>query len=100
MHKCTYNIIVEIEWDSKKAIANQKKHGVNFADAVAVLEDERAITISEDHPDEERFTTIGIDSFNRILVVVYTCRETRIRLISARKATTNEIKQYNGEFNE
>ncbi len=94
MHKCTYNIKVEIEWDIKKAIANQKKHGINFADAVSVLEDERAITISDDYQDEERFITIGIDSFNRMLVVVYTWRETRIRLISARKATTNEIKQY------
>ncbi len=88
------------EWDSKKAISNLKKHGVNFADALAVLEDERAITIIEDYPDEERFITIGMDSFSRILVVVYTWRENRIRIISARKATTNEIKQYKGEFNE
>jgi len=63
---------------------------------VTVLEDERAITISEDYPDEQRLITIGMDSFNRILVVVYTWRETRIRIISARKATTNEIKQYKG----
>ena len=93
-------IYVKIEWDSKKAIANLKKHGVNFADAVAVLEDERAITISEDYPDEERFITLGMDSFNRTLVVVYTLRETRIRFTSARKATSHEIKQYKGEFNE
>ncbi len=100
MHRCTYNIEMEIEWNSKKAISNLKKHGVNFADTVAVLEDERAITIIEDYPDEERFITIGMDSFSRILVVVYTWRENRIRIISARKATTNEIKQYKGEFNE
>ncbi len=100
MHRCTYSIEMEIEWDSMKAISNLKKHGVNFADALAVLEDERAITIIEDYPDEERFITIGMDSFSRILVVVYTWRENRIRIISARKATTNEIKQYKGEFNE
>lgn len=100
MHNCTYNIKMEIEWDSKKAISNLKKHGVDFADAVTVLVDERAITISEDYPNEERFITIGMDSFNRILVVVYTWRETRIRIISARKATAKEIKQYKGEFNE
>jgi uncharacterized DUF497 family protein len=100
MHKCTYNIEVEIEWDSKKAASNLKKHGVDFTDAVAVLEDERAITISEDHPDEERFITIGKGSLNCILVVVYTWREIRIRIISARKATAKEIKQYKGEFNE
>lgn len=91
---------MEIEWDSKKAISNLKKYGVDFADAVTVLEDERAITLSEDFPDEERFITIGMDSFNRILVVVYTWRGNRIRIISARKATAKEIKQYKGEFNE
>ncbi len=91
---------MEIEWDSKKAISNLKKHGVYFADAVTILEDERAITITEDYPDEERFITIGMDFFSRILVVVYTWREIRIRIISARKATAKEIKQYKGEFNE
>jgi uncharacterized DUF497 family protein len=91
---------MQIEWDSKKTISNLRKHGVDFADAVTVLEDERAITISEDYPDEERFITIGIDSFNRILVVVYTWRGTRIRIISARKATSKEIMQYKGDFNE
>ena len=63
---------MEIEWDRKKALSNLKKHRVDFADAVAVLEDKRAITISEGYPDEERFITIGMDSFNRILVVIYT----------------------------
>ncbi len=87
---------MEIEWDRKKAISNLKKHGIDFADAVAVLEDERAITISEDYPDEERFITIGMDAFSRILVVVYTWRETKIRIISARRATTSETRQYKG----
>ena len=100
MYKCTYNNEMQIEWDSKKAIFSLKKHGVDFADAVTVLEDERTITISEDYPDEERFITIGIDSFNRILLVVYTWRAIRIRIISARKATAKEIKQYKGDFNE
>ena len=100
MYRCAYNIKVEIKWDSKKAISKLKKHGVDFADSVTVLEDERAITISEDYPDEERFITIGMDSFSRILVVVHTRRENWIRIISARKATTNDIKQYKGEFNE
>ena len=88
MHRCTYNGTVEIEWDGKKAISNLKKHGVDFADAITVLEDERALTISEDYPDEERFITIGMDSLNRVLVVVYTWRKNRIRIISARKATS------------
>ena len=96
MHICAYNIKMEFEWDSKKAISNLKKHGVDFADAVAVLEDEKAITIPDDYPDEERFITIGMDSFGRILVVIYAWRKIRIRIISARKATTKEIKQYRG----
>jgi uncharacterized DUF497 family protein len=96
MHKCAYNIKMEFEWDSKKAISNLKKHGVDFADAVTILEDERAITISDNLADEERFITVGMDSFGRILVVVYTWRKTRIRIISARKATTKEIRQYKG----
>jgi len=96
MHICAYNIIVEFEWDSQKAISNLKKHGVDFAEAVAVLEDEMAITIPDNYPDEERFITIGMDSLGRILVVVYTWRETRIRIISARKATAKEIRQYKG----
>jgi len=87
---------MEIKWDSKKAISNLKKHGIDFADAVTVLEDERAITISEDYPDEERFITIGMDSLGRILVIVYTWRGTRIRMISARKATAKETRQYKG----
>ncbi len=87
---------MEFEWDSKKAISNLKKHRVDFADAAAALEDERAITIPDDYPDEERFITIGMDFIGRILVVVYTWRENRIRVISARKATTKEIKQYKG----
>lgn len=87
---------MEIEWDRKKAVSNLKKHGIDFTDAVAVLEDERAITISDDYPDEERFITVGMDAFGRILIVVYTWRETRIRIISARKATASETKQYKG----
>jgi uncharacterized DUF497 family protein len=96
MYKCTYNVKMEFVWDGQKAISNLKKHGIDFADAVSALEDERAITIDEEYPNEERFITIGKDSFNRILVVVYTWRGPRIHIISARKATTKEIKQYKG----
>jgi len=96
MHNCAYNMKLEFKWDSKKAISNLKKHGVNFVDAVTVLEDEMAITIPDDYPYEERFITIRMDSLSRILVVVYSWRKSRIRIISARKATAGEIKQYKG----
>ncbi len=88
---------MDFEWDIKKALSSLKKHGVDFADAISVLEDERAVTITDEHPDEERFITIGKDVFGRILVVVYTWRLNRIRIISARKATAKERNQYKGK---
>ncbi len=82
------------EWDPAKAEANQKKHDVRFADAVAVLSDEQALTLDDPHPEEERYVTLGMDAFARLLVVVYTWRGDVIRLISARKATRAERTQY------
>ncbi|MEH1945541.1 MAG: BrnT family toxin [Nostoc sp.] len=82
------------QWDRDKAAANLRKHGVDFADAVTVFSDDLAITITDERFDEERFITIGIDAFNRVLVVVYTWRNDEIRLISARQATRYEQKQY------
>jgi len=82
------------EWDPNKAKSNHKKHGVRFADAVGVFEDENAITIEDDHEKEDRFITIGRDFLSRILVVVYTFRDIVIRIISARKATARERKMY------
>ena len=82
------------EWDPDKAKSNQKKHGVRFADAVGVFEDENAITIENQHQREDRYITIGRDFLSRILVVVYTFRDIVIRIISARKATARERKMY------
>lgn len=86
------------QWNPDKAIANLRKHGIDFADAVSVFEDDLAITIPDNRFEEERFITIGIDAFGRVLLVVYTWREDEIRLISARIATRKERKQYEGEF--
>ena len=85
---------MNFQWDPNKAKSNYKKHGVRFADAVGVFEDENAITISEEHEREDRFVTIGMDFLSRILVVVYTFRDIVIRIISARKATARERKMY------
>ena len=83
------------EWDPKKARLNESKHGVQFADAVLVLEDDQALTFSEQASDgEERFVTLGLDAFARVLIVVYTWRGDRIRIISARNATPNERRLY------
>ena len=85
---------MEFEWDPQKAISNFKKHGVRFADSVTVFSDDRALTMEDPHPDEERFVTIGMDAQGNILVVSYTWREERVRIISARKATPDERRQY------
>jgi uncharacterized DUF497 family protein len=82
------------EWDPSKAIANIEKHGIDFADAVTVFDDLNAVTIDDLDYEDQRFTTIAMDAFGRILVVVYTWRGDIIRLISARKATKKERKQY------
>jgi len=81
-------------WDPRKAAANLKKHGVDFADAATVLHDEQAITVRDDEGDEERYVTIGMDALGNVLVVVYTWRGERPRLISARRAKPQEREQY------
>jgi uncharacterized DUF497 family protein len=86
------------EWDQEKDRSNQKKHGIAFADTFAVFEDPHAITIADDEHGEERHVTIGTDCFGTVLVVVYVWREETIRIISARKATRSEVKQYEGQL--
>jgi uncharacterized protein len=84
----------DYEWDSEKALANLHKHGIDFADAAIALEDEQALTIEDDYSDERRFITIGADGLGRLLTVVYTYRSAIIRIISARKATSQERQNY------
>lgn len=88
---------IDYEWDGTKAQANLRKHGVDFADAATVFGDEAALTISDDFPEEDRFVTIGMDALGRIVVVVYTWRSQRIRIISARKANSFERSEYLGK---
>ncbi len=82
------------QWDNYKAATNLEKHGIDFADAISVFADDLSVTVCDERFDEERFITIGVDAFCRILVVIYTYREKEIRLISARKATRPELTQY------
>ena len=86
------------EWDKSKAKENQSKHGISFADTFAVFEDPNAVTLEDFRRGEQRYVTIGMDAFGRILVVVYTWRGDSIRIISARKAVRFEVKQYEGEI--
>ncbi len=86
------------EWDPNKDRLNRRKHGIAFADTFAVFEDPNALTREDDKLEEERFVTMGMDCFGRILVVVYTWREEDIRIISARKATRSEARQYESQL--
>lgn len=90
---------LKFEWDSKKARANLKKHGVAFAEAETVFLDEHALEIADpdDAGDEERFVIIGASASNSVLVVCHCYRERKsvIRLISARVATKREKASYN-----
>jgi uncharacterized protein len=86
--------VIEFEWDPRKAASNIRKHGIKFADAVSVLEDERALTVRDDAFGEEWWVTIGMDPIARILTVVYAWRGNRVRIISARPATPQEHRQY------
>jgi len=87
--------MIHYEWDVNKAEANFRKHGISFADAVHVFEDEYAITIEDENLNEIRFITLGMDAKGRIIVVIYTFRREIIRVISARKATGSEKVEYN-----
>ncbi|MGH7813104.1 MAG: BrnT family toxin [Candidatus Binataceae bacterium] len=84
----------EFEWNPGKAEANLRKHGVEFLDAVIVFGDDRAITLVDEHPNEDRFVTFGIDAYGRVLAVAYAIRGNAVRIISARKAAARERAQY------
>jgi uncharacterized DUF497 family protein len=87
---------VSFEWDLRKAEANYKKHGVRFSEAIPVFEDDHTITITDDEsdPHDQRFVSMGLGAKGRVLVVVYSYRDTAIRLISARVAEPHEGLQY------
>ena len=89
------------EWDPSKAQQNLRKHRVSFERAATVFLDPDQVSVLDDEHDdnEERFITLGIDNSGVMLVVVHTFRqmdltESNIRIISARKATGAEVRQY------
>ena len=87
---------IAFEWNRVKEVANRRKHGVEFREASTVFRDALSITI--DDPDhgglEDRLIIVGRSDRGRLLVVVHTVREERIRLISARPATNHERRTY------
>jgi len=94
-------ISISFIWDEKKAKDNFEKHKISFKEAQTVFSDPNARMIfdTEHSIDEERFILLGISSGLKLLVVCHCYREgdMEIRIISARKATKNEQKQY-GSF--
>ena len=98
---CSYNVIMEylsFTWDENKNLRNQKKHGVSFEEAKTVFYDDYALEYYDpDHSQEEdRFVLLGISKATRLLVVChcYRSQDGMIRVISARKATSNERQAY------
>ena len=91
----------QFEWDEIKAAANVYKHGISFELAATIFYDPRIVTVADlvHNETEERWLSLGIAANGSILCIVYLWSEsepllTKIRLISARKATPAEVKQY------
>jgi uncharacterized DUF497 family protein len=90
---------VEFEWDPDKAEENLRDHGVAFSEAQTVFGDPLEVTIPDpDHSEGEfRFLSLGRSEVDRLLIVSYTERGSRIRIISAREATPKERRDYESE---
>lgn len=88
--------MLSFEWDSEKAKKNLATHKVSFDEASTAFKDSLSLTIYDPiHSDlEDRFVLIGNSYKNHLIIVVFTERRERIRIISARKATKNEKEQY------
>jgi uncharacterized DUF497 family protein len=88
------------EWDDAKADTNLRKHRIGFAEAATVFED--PFVVIEPDPahsmDEVRATATGFPTRSRVLLVVYAERRDRIRLIGARRATSEERRKYESQF--
>lgn len=87
---------LEFEWDGDKARSNEKKHRISFEEAASVFADPLAAIFDDEahSQDEQREIIIGHSSANRLLIVSFTERAGRIRIISARRATKRERRDY------
>ncbi len=90
---------MEFEWDPGKASANLDKHGVDFAEASTVFGDPLELTIPDpDHSTgEARFLSLGLSSGGRLLVVAYTEREGKLRIVHARATEPKERRAYESD---
>jgi len=88
---------IEFEWDETKAKRNERKHAVSFDEATTVFLDPLSATIPDplhSGPGEERFVTMGLSARGNLLVVVHLDSDETIRIISARRATRTEHRNY------
>jgi len=83
----------EFEWDENKNISNQEKHKISFEEATEVFNDEERLKYRTDKDGEIRFLTIG-KAFQLIMTVVYTTRKMLVRIISARRSSKKERREY------
>ena len=92
---------MQFEWDEEKAGANLRKHGVSFDEASTVWLDYFYIDLFDDEHsvEENRFLIVGESNAKRLLIVSYTERENKVRIISAREMTPKERRDYeHGHF--
>ncbi|GAK60820.1 hypothetical protein U27_00718 [Candidatus Vecturithrix granuli] len=91
--------MLQFEWDPQKAAYNLKKHKVSFTEAATVFSDYLGSTMYDpDHSiEEDRYITVGWSHRHRLLMVAFTERHNRIRIISARELTQTEREAYEEE---
>lgn len=82
------------EWDEDKRKSNFSKHGIDFIDAIHVFNDADRIEFNSIRNKEQRYQTIGSVNDLVVMLVVYTCRNEKKRIISARKASKKEREIY------
>ena len=87
---------ITFEWDTDKVLTNLKKHAISFDEGATIFNDPLIATMPDpDHSDQEiRYIAIGMSVTGRLLVVIFTERNEKTRLISCRKATKTEIEIY------
>ncbi len=89
-------MIPRFEWDPQKAAANAHKHGVSFGEASTIFADTKAITKhdAKNSINEDRYVTIGLSAWGRLVLVAHTDRGEVIRLISASRPSRKEAREY------
>jgi uncharacterized DUF497 family protein len=87
---------VGFEWNDRKEAQNLENHGIDFRESIEAFDDPLALVrVDPEHSgDEHRFIIIGCSKKGRVLLTVFTERGTEIRIISSRRATRREVRDY------